>query len=306
MNVKVFYIYAPSYDENSGGAIVLHRLCALLNNIDGVNAFLVPRVLEKINVFSLKSFLVSIKYFLVNKLKGFEVNKNWNTPIASFKDVKNNPDAITVYPEVTFGNPLKSPNVVRWFLHQPGHFNKEFCFGVDELYFKFNTAIKDFSYCYSTMSSLELKVIYYPLEYYYENDDVKINTCHAIRKGKHKSACHDSESILIDGKSHQEIGDIFRSSKRFISYDDYTAYSIFATLSGCESIVVPDIHIDKEKWYPNVSDRYGIAYGFEEEELIWAKKTKYKVLEHLENEHRKSQECVVEFVKECTNFFNKK
>ncbi|WP_351009486.1 WavQ [Shewanella sp. S1-58-MNA-CIBAN-0166] len=299
-----FYVYAPSYNENSGGSVVLHRLCHLLNEIDGVEAFLIPRVLERLNVYSLRSFLVSVKYALINRFTLFNTNNNWNTPIGILNDVRCDTSAITVYPEVTHGNPLRAKNVVRWFLHQPGHFNNEFCFGKNELYFKFNTAIKDFDYCYSKVSSLELKVIYYPLDYYYEDPNINKSTdCHIIRKGKCKSFCHEDSSILLDGKSHKEIGDIFRQSKRFLSYDDYTAYSIFAILSGCESIVIPGYGVTKNQWYPDEKDRYGIAYGISKSELSWAAETKNKVFEHVHNEHAKSEDNVRLFVKECLSFF---
>lgn len=35
------YIYASSYDENSGGSVVLHRLCHIINKHSSHSAYLV-------------------------------------------------------------------------------------------------------------------------------------------------------------------------------------------------------------------------------------------------------------------------
>lgn len=308
-----YYIYAPSYTESSGGSVVLHRLCHILNSIDGCQAFLVPRVPEKLSIVKLRNFLSDSKaivtYFIDTYIlrKPFVTNSLWNTPVIRKHKIKDLGDAIVIYPDVTFGNPLNGKNVVRWFLHQPGYFTKQLCFGTNELYYRFNSAIKDFNYCMSTMSANELKVIYYPLEFYnLDNVADRSGCCHAIRKGKNKPRCHPADSVLIDGMSHQEVADVFKKSKSFISYDDYTAYSIFAVLCGCESIVSPEIGVTKEQWYPNASDRYGIAYGFDDTEIEWAKKTRHKVLEHVLNEHKKSYENVILFVQETKLFFNAK
>ena len=302
-NINI-YIYAPDYDCNSGGSVVLHRLCHLINQVPGYTAYLVPRKFEMIHINSLRELLSSLKNFIVISLKRIrklKVNPLWDTPVS--KVIEGN--SIVVYPEVTFGNPLGAKNVVRWFLHQPGHFHRTFHFGVDELYFKFNSAINDFKYCYSKTSDSELKVIYYPMDIYnvsgIEKRDID---SHIVRKGKDKEKIHTKDSIAIDGMSHMEVASILKRSKRFVSYDDYTAYSVFAVLCGCESVVVPGAGVTKDDWYPNESDRYGIAYGIEQDELNWAKTTQINVLEHVHREHERSFDSVINFLKESTEYFN--
>lgn len=306
-----YYIYAPSYNENSGGCLALHRLCHLINQVEGMEAFLVPRVPELLSITKKRDFLRDIKNVIIWLKKGsflksrFKINPLWETPVKLKSEINDFNDAVVIYPEVTHGNPLNAENVVRWFLHQPGYFTKTVCIGVNELHFKFNSAIKDFVHCLSYLSNQELKVIYYPLELYNmdgaENDT---GCCHLVRKGKNKDKCHPEDSIAIDGLSHQEISEIFKKSKRFICYDDYTAYSIFAVLCGCESIVVPGDGVTKEQWYPRPEDRYGIAYGFSEEELSSAKETRHKVLEHILNEHQKSVDNVIKFIEETKLHFS--
>ncbi|MCL1112991.1 WavQ [Shewanella basaltis] len=301
------YVYTPSYDENSGGRIALHRLCHLLNQTEGFEAFLVPRKLEKVRFKSIKELIGSFWQYIcleIERCYKFKTHPTWNTPVKKLRYVDDK-NAIVVYPEITFGNPLFAKNVIRWFLHQPGHLKGEFNYGVGELYFKFNSAIKDFIYCKSKTSNNNLKVIYYPLDIYNDSDiTVKDIQSHLVRKGKDKPKVHNDSSIPIDGLSHSQIAKIMKRSEIFISYDDYTAYSIFAVLCDCKSVVVPGKDVLLSQWYPNESDRYGIAYGFTEEQYIWASKTKHKVLEHIKLEHQKSQDSVIVCFNEARCYFN--
>lgn len=301
------FIYSPTYDDNSGGSVVLHRLCHLINSISDHQAYLIPfSSKSSVKKNMLGKLIVSCKDLVRPKhFTNFALNRHWNTPVWRKRHI---PDqAIVIYPEIISGNPLKSHHVVRWLLHQPGfHTNGQVNYGSNELYFKFNSAIKDFSQGGSVVSKHELKVIYYPIDIYHSEDiSVRdIGSCHMIRKGSYKTFIHDQHSIELDGKSHGEIAAIFRRSKRFICYDDYTAYSIFAVLCGCESIVVPAEGVAIESWYPNEADRYGIAYGLSEQQLSWAKKTQHKVLEHIIDEHKNSEKRVLTCLKEIESFFN--
>lgn len=301
----IVFIYAPSYDSNNGGTVVLHRLCHILNGINGCESYLVKTSSRK------KSFLRYFRKKFLNfkKRDNYKTNINWNTPVWNKYNYPKN--SVVVYPEITNGNPLEIKNVVRWLLHQPGFHTQEINYSSGELYFKFNSAINDFHYPGSKLSKYEMKVIYYPIDIYHTNncDDTlnrDILSCHMIRKGTEKEHVHNEQSIALDGLEHEEIANIFRRSKKFICYDDYTAYSIFAVLSGCESIVIPDGKTSIDDWYPNIEDRYGIAYGLSEEQREWALKTKHKVLEHVINEHNKSQRNVETCLKEIIQYFNLK
>lgn len=298
--MNTFLIYAPTYDDNKGGSLVLHRLCHLINELTQHSAYIVPFR------YPIKQTHRRIRKFFTNTLfkpTGYKTNVYWNTPIWSKFSFPRN--AIAIYPEITEGNPLEVKNIVRWLLHQPGFHTGNILYGSNELHFKFNSAIKDFYWEGCTLSRNELKVIYYPIDTYYENKEISktIESCYMVRKGKEKPFIHPNNSVCLDGKSHQEISDIFQKSKRFYCYDDYTAYSIFAILSGCQSIVVPDDNTSLTQWYPNETDRYGIAYGLSEEQLLWAEQTKHKVLEHILREHKKSDEQVIVCVNEMCDFF---
>lgn len=177
-------------------------------------------------------------------------------------------------------------------------------YGKNELYFKFNSAIEDFHFHGSVTSSNELKVIHYPLEHYNLEGvaSERVGAAYCLRKGRNKKIVHDvTDSILIDGKSHAEVACIFKKVKIFISYDTYTAYSIFAVLCGCQSVVIPDEGVSIDEWYPNESDRFGIAYGFQNIEE--ASKTACLVREHVQREEGKVKDNVAIFAEEAIRYF---
>lgn len=298
------FIYTNSYDANSGGSVVMHRLCHIINEHSEHKAFIVKLDPFNFGKKTLRKYLSKIKWELINKFK-FNTNKSWVTPV--WNNINNFPvNSVVIYPEIINGNPLNISNVVRWLLHQPGFHTSIIEYGTRELYFKFNSAIKDFNKKGSHTSNNELKVIYYPIDIYYENKDCirDIESCYLVRKGTDKLHVHSPDSINIDNLTHQQIAEIFRRSRKFISYDDYTAYSIFSVLCGCPSYVVPTEGQDINEWYPNEKDRYGLSFGFSENQIAWADKTKHKVYDHILAEHNESIERVKICLAEIDFYFN--
>jgi hypothetical protein len=303
--MKKFLIFATSYDETNGGAIVLHKLCSILNEL-GYESYLHPyyETYEINKKNCIKYINKSIKSFLFPWRKKYKINPAFNTPVLKKTITSLSEEWVAIYPEIVFGNPLGAKNVVRWLLHQPGFHSGGIFYGKAELYFKFNSAINDFSFPGSTTSTQHLKVIHYPLEHYNSNSShaTRDGIAYSLRKTKNKPLQHDIEnSVLIDGKTHKEISEIFKSVKIFISYDPYTAYSIFAVLCGCDSIVIPDEGVDENEWYPDASDRYGISYGFSK--LDESRKTAHFVKDHVIEEEKKSIKNVQSCVAEIETFF---
>ncbi len=288
------FIYTYSYDANTGGVIALHRLCHIINTTTAHQAFLVSDKWTKPWLKRVRSKL--------KKKNILGVHVGWVTPVWTKRHFPD--DAVVIYPEVVEGNPLGIQHVVRWLLHQPGFHTGKIAYGQNELYFKFNSAIHDFHRDSCTVARNELKVIYYPIDTY-ANQGLKrdIDCCYMVRKGTDKPKIHPEDAIFLDGQSHKEIAAIFNRAKRFISYDDYTAYSLFAVLAGCESVVVPAEGVGLTDWYSQVSDRYGLAYGLSDEQLSWAHQTQAKVLEHIVSEHQKVEQCVALCLHEMKEFF---
>ena len=302
---KKYIVMTPSYNENSGGIVVLHKLCDLLNSL-GYEAYVMPYrysyYVTRYNILS-EGFNF-LKWSVWNFFKPFRRNEFFNTPIFSGSQPIND-EFIVIYPEVVFGNPLGAKNVVRWLLHQPGYHEGVFYYSPGELIYKFNSAIRDFEYPGSKTSEDDLKVIHYPIDLYYppQKESVRSGTAYCVRKGKGKKSIQDhSQDTLIDDLNHSQVANVFRQSKYFISYDEHTAYSIFAVLCGCISVVVPGDGIPIENWYPNEEDRFGIAYGLEN--IEWSVLTAHKVREHVLLEEQNSADRVSMFAEESQLFFS--
>jgi len=307
-------ICAPSYSQNNGGAIVLHKLCHLINEL-GNDAYLFPIVEnQELNKFNYISVLVKFfKKHLREPFRKFKTIPNLKTPVLKKIPLDIHTDNwVVIYPEITFGNPLRALNVVRWLLHNPdfnqatGKDDKNFFFGKGELYFRIGPWFKEFTYPGSTTSTSFLQVFHYPLHLFNLEGTVKerTGTAYAIRKGGNKKIVHElTNSVLIDGLKHEEIANIFKQVKTFISYDSKTTYSYFAALCGCDSVVIPDKGITEDEWMPNLEDRYGVAYGFEN--IPKARETKHLLSEKLNKFEISSKDSVKNFLTEVEVFFSK-
>ena len=303
--MKKFLILTQSYSENDGGYIVLHKLCDQINRSGG-DAYLFPYV-DNFEFGAgnwIKPFLKFGKERL-RRILPFKINAEFLTPVVgSISKIKNWDDWIVVYPEVVFGNPLKAKNIVRWFLHHPGHITGAINFGKNELYFRYHSGIRPYESSFSRVSASELKMVHYPLELYNELgvSSNRTGTAYCLRKGAGKTIVHDlANSILIDGKSHKEISAIFKRVKQFISYDVYTAYSSFAALCGCESVVIPNINVTEEEWLPDPTDRYGVSYGFEN--LEKSKLTKNLLIKRIQLEQDRNLASASNFINEASSYF---
>ena len=297
-----YIIFAPSYNRTSGGVIVLNKLCHLINELGG-NAVISPLFQQyKISKKDLSGLKKLINKSIDGLFRKYRTNPEFNTPIYKGEVTDND---IVIYPELVFGNPLKAKNIIRWLLNQPGFFTGEVFYGANELYFKFDHGlVNDFHFHGSTLSNNILNILHIPYEIYNENNtqEPRVGVAYSIRKDKIKpKTYHPKDAILIDGLSHEEIANIFKRVKQFISYDAYSAYSSFASLCGCESIVVPEEGITKEQWYPKIENRYGIAYGLED--LEFANSTRHLKRLHFEKLDKQYAQSVTDFILESKTFF---
>jgi len=323
--MKKFIIYSPSYSEVTGGVIALHKLCDLLNK-SGYEAYLYPSIHPAEDSYDLYSYNTKDVAQMVDSLKKvfyinqtqpvgepisadkisevYWVNKSFNTPV--YKPDPNiffNNEWVVIYPETTFGNPLRAKNVVRWLLHNPGFHTGKIYYGQNELYFRYSESFEKFQLTGSKTSDLILMVLHLPLDLFFEPEipQERKGTAYIVRKGHNRNIVHNLEnSILIDGKSNREIADIFRSVKTFISYDPTTLYSNLAILCGCQSIVIPIDGITKSQWY-KTSLNHGIAYGFEDPSNTQVSASTMREILSLGEE--KSKELVRLFVNEANEYF---
>lgn len=307
--MKKFLIFAPRYNENVGGVICLHYLAHLINK-SGAEAYVAPIFNGfEFNKLKFKRPFFKVAYAaVVDRFRRFRTNPDFNLKVLEDIEVINGSDEwIVIYPEITFGNPLAAKNVVRWLLHNPGFHTGTFYYGVGELHVKYHHGFLDFNYPGSVLSKNILNISYFPL-HLYNDKDASINrkgTAYCLRKGRGREIQHDlTDSVLIDDMSHAEVASVFKRVKVFVSYDLYTAYSVFAALCGCDSVVIPQEGLSKEEWQPNPESRYGQAYGFND--VLHASNTRHLLVEKVYRDHERNQEIVEDFIKEANDFFSKR
>lgn len=305
--INKFIIFAPTYDENIGGVILLHKLCHLLN-IKGIKSFIFPFFSPSQEYLDNES--INLNY-LQNILKSHSdkiiTNPLFNTPL--LKDVEQLKDLdswAVVYPEIVAKNPMKAKNVIRWFLHYPGFHTGKINYEKGELYFKGHEQMRDSECIFegSLTSKIPLYFLHYPIDIYNLQNVAshRSGIAYCIYKGKGRKISKSfKKAILIDGKSHIEIANIFKKVSLFVSYDLYTAYSTFAVLCGCTSVVIPEDGLSEENWRADPRTRYGISYGFDKIEQ--AMKTSKLALPQILEEEKKEIKIIENFVNEVHRFF---
>lgn len=272
-----FIIYCPGFNERIGGVYALHLLCHLLNK-NGATASMYPWFYhDEVSAIHIKAPLSKAiaSRDLLNHYPAYITNPRWNTPVYSgrVEEVSERTDLIAVYPEVVFGNPLRAKNIARWLLNTPGAHNKKIYFTYGEVQFLYREFFQPLKQMGLETADFLLHVLEVPWDLFdvrkpNVSTEPRVGTAYALRKGKHKPIQHELEgSILIDNLSMQEIGEVFKKVETFISYDTASLYSQLAVLSGCNSVVIPDVGVTKEQWRPDVEDTYGVAYGFEDLEI---------------------------------------
>jgi hypothetical protein len=257
-------IAAPSYSPSIGGAIVLHKLCHILNVI-GYDAYLFPTL--KLN----------------GQTDHFILNENYSTKIAEYIDPEKD---LVIYPEIEPGNPFECKSIIRYILnhyHLPEYDNSISTWGENDywLYFHehFYDGLKEPNYLHVIDSKLNIFK-----DYGFER---KIEACFTYRKKSNEkntlNIIHPSNSIEIQYNTSDEVlVNLFNTCKRFYSYDTETYLNVLASQCGCESIIVPYKDISKESIVQTQpSFKYGIAYGLDD--LEYANSTRHLLISHLQN-----------------------
>ena len=295
-----FIMYAPPYDEQSGGSIVLHKLCDLLNK-QGHTALLWPMSKPRFTWGRPLHFCARAAAYYGSRLyrKRFSVRKAFDTPIAVDSDIA---DSIVIYPETVNNNPLSAAHYARWFLHRPGFHTGKYKYKNGELYFCYQEAF----------NSPELGMIYggkltvtesFRDIYKFTNTAPRTKICHMVRKGKGR---RDLPSLancwVVDDLGHHELAGAFNECTHCYFYDLHTMYSAYAVLCGCIPIIVPLPGVNKEQWIPEEELRLGLAYG--EGDISHALATRDLLIARMDRDEELNNESVRRFVAVVRDFFN--
>jgi hypothetical protein len=262
-------ITTPSYNPSIGGAITLHRLCDILNDI-GYDAYLTTTL--KLNG--------QTEYFILND--------KYNTKIATEIDIEND---IIIYPEIEPGNPFECKNVVRYILnkfHLPEYDNTISTWGGKDYWLYYHDLFYDNLKDKNILTILDSKLDLFK-DY---KIDRNIESCHTYRKRSHERdiivPIHPQDSIEIGFNTPDNtLIEIFNKCKRFYSYDTETYLSTLAALCGCESVIVPNTNIPAEEILHRrmtLGITYGVAYGIDD--IDNAKQTQHLLRSHFENQEK--------------------
>ncbi|MEM9044613.1 MAG: hypothetical protein AAGC81_07940 [Pseudomonadota bacterium] len=278
-----YVIYAPSYDEDNGGAIFLHLLAETLIDL-GEDAVLyqMEPIYELGRLLKLWNAVIPPRF---DRLPGARAK------VVTRKELT--PDSIVVYPEIVPGNPLGLRNIARWLMYKPGVLHA-YLPTENELTF----SVGPFSDEPARKGELPRLFLWRVNPAYVNRGrEDRSGSCYLMRKGEARQALHDlSDSVQIDGMSHSEIAEVFNAKEFFYSYDEATMYSQFAALCGCTSIVVPDLfESEKDYFTSRPIAQYGIAFG--ETGIPHARATMHLVRDQLRKMEEEGRETVVNFVR---------
>lgn len=315
LNLSPKYIIAtPGYNGESGGIMSLHQLCHLLNEISEAYVFPMPRgtVVNHLNLANIDYIIQQEKSFAQN----FRISPDLNTPV--FKGEISLDRSVVIYPEIVFGNPFKFKNIARWILYHSGFHRKAICTSFGEVEFKFNQNYSSsVIHNFSELSDITLFILI-PKKTEYEALKNNVNckpeeiltskteTAFCVRKGKFRPhPLITDQSICIDGKKTQEIREIMKQVKYFISFDPYTYYSTMASVYGCYSLIIaPDDQSETEilEWNKRSEEEPWLAFYENQLENSW--RNRRKLLEYFDNSLQQSRNNVKKFHNFWTNRIN--
>lgn len=259
-----YYIYAPPYEQNSGGVRAMHYLCHALN-LAGEEAYvLTDKVSDKLRTPSLSDPIIQ-------------------------RHTTAGVEPIVVYPEVTQGNPLGFRNVARFLLNIPGFLTGE----------KTNWQPSDMIFSLSMEiipqgmkgDLLELPLIdssiYWPPKAEEEKREGTLLFVNRFfkRGGVQLPVTEQSTEISfrVARRSPEELAELYRKAELLYTYEHSTA-CYEALLCGC-----PVVYIPNDIMLPERTSEYlgpdGSAWGLDPVGIETAKKSvflaqkKYQALE---------------------------
>ncbi|MBQ9042955.1 MAG: hypothetical protein IJ111_09120, partial [Eggerthellaceae bacterium] len=292
-----FVIVAPR--QGAGGPIVLHALCHALgecgydakfflaSSVFGSEQFGPIHTWTKWLISTVKDALIMGALHLLPKKwsrgkSQFDYLMHPSVPygkrkITPFVDDR----TIVIYPEGCYGNPLHAKNVVRWFLYYNRYPGDEKAFGKNDLFYCFREVFNDSSL---NPEGRVLRLVHYDLDLYRRyNNGARYGRCYILRKGRNRSDLpKEFDGPIVDELAEWEKVRVFNECEYCISYDMQSAYSRIAAMCGCISVKIPEEGKTREDYEDSGDLHIGVAYGFEEDELSFALKTRDCIREYYE------------------------
>jgi hypothetical protein len=191
---------------------------------------------------------------------------------AKFED----PDFITIYPEITNGHPTGSNTVVRYILQTPGLMQSYGVPSPTTEEYKTNPIYQNdsfyvFSRIYDTFGVPDDHVLFLPilnLHIFKDQGKKRTGTCYLVGKGQnqHKHPKEHSFEITREfAQDQQALADMFNRCHTFFCYDRLSASMDIARLCGCKVQYYGDFSItDLMKYETGMN---GLGYTNEKVQL---------------------------------------
>lgn len=248
---------------------------------------------------------------IILQCRRYNLHAGWNCRIINpFKLIFSNglKNYIVLYPEIVGGNPLRAKNVSRVLMHNPGHFIHAIDYSPGELQFRYSDSFaRDYVPLHgSVLSEHKLSVGAIPECFKAPSGKVeRKGIAYALRKGKGKRLVHNTDNaVLIDDLTMQEVADLFKSVEMFVSYDAVTAFSNYALLCHCPSVIILGEN-ESPTTYRTTEDANMYAYNIEEvASKDWSKSYERAELMAKDKESRNDQ-SVNSYIADTQSFFAK-
>ncbi|MGO4854410.1 hypothetical protein [Phaeovulum sp. W22_SRMD_FR3] len=282
-------VMCSTFDENSGGVIVLHALVDRLRAL-GADAYAYQNSKDYAETRS--AWIRRIKRWNQRRRQArFQTHPSMDVPLAPEKLLG---EAIIVYAETIAGNPLQSPRVARWLLHRPGFLRAGTKIGIGEEIFFYQEAFAEGIESVTADRLLQLRWLRDDI--YRDLGRPRSGSCRMIRKGTNtaEQIPKPDPAILLDGKSHAEMAEIFNATEIFYCHDPYTMYAYYAALCGCLPVVIPQPGLSAQAWRAGFELKHGVAYG--EDEIDWARATRGQLIADMHAAKERETDMVVHFL----------
>lgn len=290
-----------------GGAVVCHILCKYLSELGyDASIFITDNFKIKNNSFisNCKYYIKYIKFLIIN---AFDEKKNkYHKSVKSVKRkyfpfVDNK--TIVIYPDIVYGNPLHSKHVVRWLLYYYDFVDEPNAYEKKDLFICYREQFNNWEL---NPTGRKVTCSYFDLDLYKRtNYGLRNGKCYIVRKGRSRQDLPDSfDGPIIDDLPEEEKVKVFNECEICISYDTQTAYSGIAAMCGCLSVVIPEFGKSRDDYLKKDDIDYGVAFGFSEDEIKYAKETAHLVKTFYEQCNRDGFESVKGFVKMCEEYFD--
>lgn len=255
-----YFIVAPHYRESSLGVQVLHRLCHMINERGG------------------QAWMI-----------GCDTNPDWNAPACTeqaFKALMESGEPwIAVYPEVTRGNPLNAPVVVRYMLNREGVIDGNIVDpGDDDLFFWYRDEFAD-----KEPQPNLLGIESYDLDLFKDDHPVKdvdllyINRLPDSVVEFSKLPKNITILSMKNPLSHKELAALLKRARVLYTYEA-SGTCVLANLCGCPVVAWTAPGYEQYALKPETLKHIGDAgFSFSDSPVALAavKANLYKVRDHL-------------------------